>query len=170
MVSGPLNFDAGPDDPDDAARFTAAAQALVTAVDGVVARWTARLVSERVEAWTGSVSDDVHQAASRAGEDARAEAVASPEALFAKDLDDQAAPPPALLRWVTAHAPGALAAEGVPAVERDPFAVRAFPDDVYDLVPATWADIDPSLAEPGLTWSAAKAFMFKARRRREGRT
>ncbi len=53
---------------------------------------------------------------------------------------------------------------------RDQFARNSFPDDTYGLVPATWADIDPALHEIGITWGAAKAFLFKARRRAEGKT
>lgn len=169
-MSRPNNFDAGPDDPDDAAIFAAASSDLVDAVDAAVPGWIVRLVVDRIEAWSGAVSSDwVHEAA-RAGDEARAEAVTAFGALFAQDVDDQDVNPLAVLRRVTVHAHRVLAAADVPAIERDPFAERAFPDDVYDLVPATWADIDPALAEPGLTWSAAKAFIFKARRRREGRT
>ena len=40
-----------------------------------------------------------------------------------------------------------------------------FPDDDYDLSPATFADIDESLHEPGLVWGAAKAHVVLTRRR-----
>jgi hypothetical protein len=56
-----------------------------------------------------------------------------------------------------------LRGAGVPPVERDPFATAAFPADDYDLSPATWADIDPALTDPGIAWSAAKAFEHKRR-------
>ena len=39
---------------------------------------------------------------------------------------------------------------------------RNFPDDVYDLSPATFADVDPALHEPGLVWGAAKAHVHLA--------
>jgi hypothetical protein len=52
---------------------------------------------------------------------------------------------------------------GVPPVERDRFARESFPDDDYDLSPATWADVAPSLTELGITWGAAKAFEHKRR-------
>ena len=71
----------------------------------------------------------------------------------------------AAVRYPTAVLVGA----GVPPVERDEFTERRFPEDVYDLAPATFADLDPSLHEPGLTWGAAKAHVHLARRRREGR-
>jgi hypothetical protein len=53
-------------------------------------------------------------------------------------------------------------------VERDPFAERAFPDDLYDLSPASFADVDPELAEVAITWGAAKAFVHKRRHGQPG--
>jgi hypothetical protein len=53
---------------------------------------------------------------------------------------------------------------GVPPVDRDRFRQEAFPDDFYDLSPASWSDIDPSLTEPGINWGAAKAFEHRRRR------
>jgi hypothetical protein len=47
--------------------------------------------------------------------------------------------------------------------------MRSFPDDVYDLTPASFADVDPALHEPGLVWGAAKAHVHLARRRRQGK-
>jgi hypothetical protein len=54
---------------------------------------------------------------------------------------------------------------GARPVARDEFGERSFPDDVYDLSPATWTDVDPALHEPGLVWGAAKAHVHLARRR-----
>jgi hypothetical protein len=62
-----------------------------------------------------------------------------------------------------------LRAAGAPEPARDPFAAEAFPDDAYDLSPATWADVDPALHERGIVWGAAKAHVVLARRRREGK-
>ena len=45
--------------------------------------------------------------------------------------------------------PRCCAAAGVPPVVRDADAERLFPDDVYDLGPAAFADLDPSVHEPG---------------------
>jgi hypothetical protein len=53
---------------------------------------------------------------------------------------------------------------GAAPVPRDPFAVRAFPEDLYGLVPATFEDIAPELKDPGLEWGAAKAFVHLRRR------
>ena len=67
-----------------------------------------------------------------------------------------------LLRSVAVpHLTAALGDAGVAPVERDEFSVDRFPDDVYDLSPATWSDVDESLVDPGITWGAAKAFAHK---------
>jgi hypothetical protein len=58
-----------------------------------------------------------------------------------------------------------LRAAGVPPVQRDSFVEQAFPDDIYDLAPASFADLDPALQEAGLSWGAAKAFDHKRRHR-----
>ena len=109
-------------------------------------------------------------AAVLAGERARDEAVSRLRALVDADIDEQRANPLAVLRDVTSHAHAVLADAGMPSMPRDQFARQSFPDDAYGLVPATWADIDPDLHEIGITWGAAKAFLFKARRRAEGKT
>ena len=40
---------------------------------------------------------------------------------------------------------------------------------LYDLSPASFADLAPALKEPGLVWGAAKAHVHLSRRRAEGR-
>jgi hypothetical protein len=57
---------------------------------------------------------------------------------------------------------------GVGPPDRDEFARRNFPEDRYDLTPASFADVDPTLHEPGLVWGAAKAHVVLQRRRAEG--
>ena len=48
-------------------------------------------------------------------------------------------------------------------MHRDDFATRAFPEDVYGLYPAAFADIGPRTHEAGITWGAAKAWVHKSR-------
>ena len=55
-----------------------------------------------------------------------------------------------------------LAEAGAAPVERDAFSVEHFPDDVYDLTPANWVDIDESLLEPGVRWMAARVIAHRA--------
>ena len=69
----------------------------------------------------------------------------------------------ALVRAAVRYPSEVLASAGVPPVERDEFAQRAFPEDRYDLSPATFADLDPALVNLGIEWGAAKAFEHKRR-------
>ncbi len=154
----------------DEERLAAIAAELADRVEATVPGWIEGLVLTRVREWSGHVSPEVAAEAVVAAEAARAEVVPRMRRLLAADIDDQTANPLELLRRSTSHARDALARIGVPSVARDDFARRSFPDDSYDLMPATWSDIHPDLHEVGLTWGAAKAFVHKARRRAEGRT
>ncbi len=82
------------------------------------------------------------------------------------DAEAQRANPLQLLRDGVGHATAVLAAHDIAPVVRDRMQEQTLPRDRYDLAPATWADIDPSLVEPGIRWSAAKAHVILARRRR----
>lgn len=157
-------------DPADEARLAAAARELADRVEQVVPSWIEGLVVTRVRQWSGHVSATIAAEAVTAGESARDELMPRLRRLLEADIDDQRANPLDLLRGATRHAHAVLERTGMPAVQRDQFAERSFPADEYDLVPATWADVDPSLHEPGITWGAAKAFVHKARRRAEGMT
>jgi hypothetical protein len=159
----------GPDDPADAARYAEVSTRLVDTVADVVPRWIERSVRERLQAWRGHVSPEVAAQAVAAGEAARDEVVPRLRSLVETDIDEQRTNPLALLRDATSHGHRVLAGAGMPSMPRDQFARSSFPDDDYGLVPATWADIDPDLHEIGITWGAAKAFLFKARRRAEGK-
>jgi hypothetical protein len=101
--------------------------------------------------------------AEAAAERARREVLPEIRALLEADIDDQATTPLALLRRAVRYPTEVLAEAGVAPVERDEFAVRAFPDDVYDLSPASFDALDPALRGPGIEWGAAKAFVHKAR-------
>ena len=89
--------------------------------------------------------------------------------LLATDADAQTRNPLSVLRAAVSHPTAVLAAHGVRTPPRDEFAVRNFPGDVYALSPATFADVDESLQEPGLIWGAWKAKTVLDRRRAEGR-
>lgn len=162
--------DANPPAGADEARLASIAAELAERVEAVVPAWIEGLVVQRVQQWRGEVPPDVAEEASRAGEEAGHEVGPRVRALLTADIDEQVVNPLQLLRVATRHAHDVLDGLGVPEVERDEFARRSFPDDRYDLVPATWSDVDGSLHEPGITWGAAKAFVHKARRRAEGRS
>lgn len=153
------------DDPDDAARLDALATALADAVEAALPGWVERAVASRA----GLAAAEVRAAATDAGRQAAADVGARVRALLATDVDDQRANPLAVLRTAVWYPSEVLDAAGVAPVTRDAFAERTFPDDPYDLTPATWVDIDPSLHERGIVWGAAKAHVVLARRRREGK-
>ena len=138
------------------------AEALLAAADAVVAAWVVRGVERR---HPGPLPEDVRQAAERAGEQARAWVGQQLTALLAADVDEQRSNPLALLRAAVRFPTAVLRDAGVPGRPRDEFSMRSFPDDAYDLTPATWADVDPSLHEPGIEWGAWKAQQHLRRHR-----
>jgi hypothetical protein len=156
------------DDPDDAAALARHAEALVDAIDATVAGWAARCVTSRWTQWCGAAPNpEVVEVARAVGERVRAEVAPALKALLRTDVDAQRTNPLAVLRAAVRHPTTALQQLGVPPVARDEQARRLFPDDAYDLAPGSFADIDPSVHEPGLVWGAAKAHVVLRRRRRD---
>lgn len=165
MVSDPAHLD----DPEDAAALARYARALADAVEATLPGWVQRVVEERWTSWSGGpVPPEVRSGAQLAGQAALEEVRPALRALLAADVDAQRTNPLAVIRAATAHPTRVLASAGVPPVVRDAHAERLFPADVYDLSPASFADVDPSVHEPGLVWGAAKAHVV-LRRRRAGR-
>jgi hypothetical protein len=142
---------------------------LAAALDDAVGPWVERGVVRVITAARGEVPPAVRDAAHAAGERAQAEVGAELRALLALDVDQQGTNPLAILRAAVRYPTAVLRDAGVPPVRRDEFKVHAFPDDVYDLAPATWKDVDESLQELGLIWGAWKAKTVLDRRRSEGK-
>lgn len=138
---------------------------LVAALDGAVAAWVRRCVVDRYRDWAGEVPAALVDEAVRAGDEARPVVVAAVAALVGADPEAQRTNPLSLLRDAVRYPTAVLAAAGVPPVVRDEFAERAFPEDRYDLAPASFADVGEQLHEPGLAWGAAKAHVVLSRRR-----
>jgi hypothetical protein len=142
----------------------AVAKDLLDGIDQAIPRWVSRSVARLVEGWTGAPATDAVQVqAEAAGEEASAAMMPRLRELLDADVDEQATTPLAILRDAVSYPAAVLRAVGVPPVERDAFAEQRFPDDVYDLTPATFADLDPALTEVGLAWGAAKAWEHKRR-------
>jgi len=150
---------ANPDDERALARY---ARDLADAIELVLATWVVRCVQRRLD----PVPADVLAAAHAAGRRARDDVLPDVRALLEADIDEQRTTPLAILRGAVRYPTAVLREAGVPEVRRDEFAVPAFPDDVYDLAPATFDDVDPSLHEPGLVWGAAKAHVHLQRHKR----
>ncbi len=143
--------------------------ALARAVQAVVGEWLVRCVERTAQRQWGACPPDLRTAALTMAEREAPEVTAGLERLLSTDVDDQRTNPLGVLRAAVVHPTAVLAAAGVPPVRRDPFAEEAFPDDCYDLSPATWSDVDASLHEPGIIWGAWKAKVVLDRRRTEGR-
>ena len=144
------------------------ANALADAIEEALPRWVTRSVERILVAWSGAADPAVMADASAAGMRAVDEVMPRLRALLAADVDEQRTNPLSLLREAVRYPTGVLRAAGVPAVVRDDFDERAFPDDDYGLTPAAFADVDPALHEPGLVWGAAKAHVHLTRRRAQG--
>ena len=134
---------------------------LVAAVPG----WVERRVIELHDAWAGSTPPAVRTAAAAAGADAAAQLAAELDGLFSADLDRQRSNPLHHVRRLVVFPTAVLAEAEVGEVVRDADAERLFPDDVYDLTPGGFVDVDAELHDLGLAWGAAKAKAHLARRR-----
>jgi hypothetical protein len=159
----------GRDDPQDAAALASYAMALGDAVERAIPGWVERSVMGVLDEQGREVTDDVRAQAREAGREAQAEGTARVKEVLATDVDEQQRNPLAVLRSLVRYPTAVLRKAGARPVDRDEFERRAFPGDDYGLSPATFADVDPSLHEPGIVWGAAKAHVHLARRRREGK-
>ncbi len=148
----------------DEAALRAYAATLVTAIDEALPRWIERCVARYVV-----IDDAVARQVNEITAVASAEVGVEVRALLLADIDEQRHNPLAVLRAAVRYPAAVLAALEVPPPRREPFAERNFPADVYDLTPASFADVDPALHEPGLVWGAAKAHVHLQRRRDDRR-
>ena len=148
--------------------FAEYSRQLADQIEHVLADWVVMSVRTRVEASGATFDGGIAESAAAAGARCRDEVAPQVRALLSTDLDDQRSTPLAILRAATTYATEVLSDAGIPPVPRDEFEVRAFPSDVYAMSPASFADVDESLGEPGLVWGAAKAHVHLARRRTSG--
>ncbi len=139
------------------------ARALADGVDAALPGWVERSVQRVLVAQRGWADPEVMASARAAGERARADVAPRVRALLADDIDDQRTNPLSLLRQAVRYPTEVLRQAGVQRVERDRFSEQRFPDDDYDLTPASFSDVDPALFEPGIAWGAAKAWLHKQR-------
>ena len=137
------------------------ATALADAIESALPAWVARSVALRSP-------DADPDAVAAAAERARREVGGQVRALLALDIDEQSTTPLTLLRHAVRYPTAVLREASVPPVARDREQERLFPDDVYDLTPASFADVDPALHEVGMAWGAAKAFTHLQRHRTGG--
>jgi hypothetical protein len=142
------------------------AESLADAIEAALPTWVVTCIERTFEAAGRQIPPEVRHASEVAADLARSEAGARIRALLMRDIDDQPTTPMAILRWAVRYPTEVLRQSGVPASPRDRFATEAFPDDLYDLSPASFADIDPDLVDVAISWGAAKAFEHRSRHRR----
>ena len=142
---------------DDEARLSDIATQLGQALVGSIGPWLEREGRTRL----GRADPALNSAAS----DAAAALAPEIQRILHADVDSGAGSPLAAIRAATGALTTTLRALNAPLPVRDPFSAETFPDDVYDLGPAAFADIDEALHEPGLMWGAARAHVHLRRRR-----
>jgi hypothetical protein len=145
------------------------AEALADAIEAALAPWLIGAVRRVAAAQRLDAGDRIVLQSEEVANRTRDELCPRIRALLATDPDEQSTTPLALLREAVVPVTGLLRELGAEPVERDDFAVRAFPEDAFGLVPAAFEDVAPELRDPGLEWGAAKAFVHLRRRRSEGR-
>jgi hypothetical protein len=150
------------------ARLDETGAAIVAGVERQVPGWARAQVERLLDAWGRAPADARVRAEAQSAEAGAAAArriVAELRALFAVDPAQQQATPLEVVRTSYREPSAVLAAAGVPPIVRDEFDERAWPDDVYGLVPRTLGDLgDPELAPLHLAWGMAKATVIRARR------
>jgi hypothetical protein len=143
--------------------------AIVAGVERQVPGWVQAQVDRLLDAWGRAPAETRARAEAQSAEAGTAAArriVDELRALFALDPTQQQATPLEIVRTAYREPAAVLAAAGVPPIVRDEFDERAWPDDVYGLVPRTLGDLgDPDLAPLHLAWGMAKATVIRARRR-----
>jgi hypothetical protein len=148
---------------DDPESIEAAARTLADAIEAAIPGWVTSCVERVMAGRSVPMTPEIRRAAATAGSAARDETGAAIRALLAADIDDQRSTPLTILRQAVRYPTRVLRDAGLAPVARDQFVERAFPDDVYDLTPASLADVDPGLTDPGIHWGAAKAFEHRRR-------
>lgn len=156
------------DETDDELALARYATALADGIDAALDGWVLRCVSERCSAAGVELSGEDRAGVAAAALACRAEVVAKVRDLLDADIDSQRTTPLALVREAVSFPTEVLVGLGVVAPERDEFAERSFPADLYGLSPSSLAELDPALGDAALAWGAAKAHVHLSRRRSEG--
>lgn len=139
-------------------------RSLADGIERALPAWVAAAVALRLPP---AERADHQDAIVAAGQAAAADVGGRVRELLALDIDEQWTNPLSLLRSAIRYPNEILRAAGVAEVGRDAQATRFQPDDVYDIAPASFADLAPELHDLGISWGAAKAHVHLRRRHRE---
>jgi hypothetical protein len=153
---------------DDDADYGRIAGDLADALIEAIPPWLVRAALSRVaESGMRATADGSERIRRAAATTATALEPRLREVLLA-DVDAGGGSPLALVRDSVGPVTAVLHDLGVTPSVRDEFARRRFPDDLYDLAPASFADVDESLHEHGSAWGAARAYVHLRRRQETG--
>lgn len=139
------------------------ADVLARAVEEALPGWVERSVERLLRTAPGGADPVTMAEARAAGRRAGVEIGGRVRALLETDIDEQRSNPLAVLRAAVRYPTEVLRRAGVAPVARDDFSIERFPDDAYDLTPASFSDVDPALHQPGIEWGAAKAWAHMQR-------
>jgi len=154
--------------PNSQALMEEGAARILEGVEQHAAGWLLRAVTHILDAW-GRLDTAAYVAALAHARDAgliAAERVTGElAAFFAADVEDQRTTPLAIVRSLRVEATSVLMAAGVPPVERDPYDERAFPDDIYGIVPKDLGELgDEDLGAALIAWGLGKSGVLRDRR------
>ncbi len=149
------------DEAEARTRLEEAGAAIAAGVERWLPEWSERQVDRILAAW-GRIGTTERLAVTRkgreAGRAAAARVAAELRTLLAAAPEDQRATPLEIVRTAYREPTAVLVEAGVPPVVRDAFYERAWPADVYGLVPRTLGDLgDQDLGPLHLAWGIAKA-------------
>lgn len=156
------------DESDARARLDETGAAIIAGVERCLPGWVERQVDRILDAWGGldpSTRARAGEEAAAAGQRAEKRVSATLAELFSAAATRQSATPLEIVRTAYREPTALLAALGVPAVVRDEFDERAWPDDRYGLVARSLGDLgDEELAPLHLAWGIAKAAVIRSQR------
>lgn len=132
----------------------------------VVAQWVERLIRKHCDDQKISdlvVGDLLSSVVARVNREVHSNL----HELLSLDVLEQRSNPLAIFRQATRSVSELLTQIGCTPKARDEFDERSFPDDIFGLSPATWADIDETMVEPGIEWGAWKAATIMMRKKKQ---
>lgn len=153
---------------EDEAKLAGYASRLMEVAEQVLPTWVERAVISRTSVERFETDSLLFVATHQAQVDAARTVMPKLRVLLRLDIDRQRSTPLEVIRKAVPFPSRVLQLAGVPEVERDEFATRQLPTDVYDLTPMSLAAVHEDLHMPGLEWGAAKAHVHLRRRREAG--
>lgn len=156
--------DSQSDETTDDQRLASYASNLADEVEKALPDWVAASVARRLG---GTLPEDVRARTERLGREAAEDVGGRVRELLELDIDEQWTNPLTLIRTAIRFPTEILQDLGTPPAVRDEQASRFHPDDIYDLIPASFADLGQNVHDLGVSWGAAKAHVHLRRRRQE---